>query len=396
MNRRNQPQSSVSGRATGGRWAPGVAVAAAAIVGASTLGVVASGPAGAIIQGEETTVAENPWQVALTADDIGQYCGGSLISDRVVLTAGHCVILTPASEITVRAGVTDLATSDGQSRGVTAVVEHAPYETLGVGDLAMLVLDEPFDPSELISTLPLATADEEASATTARLTGWGLTDQDLNYHIENVLRVTDLPLVSDAECTLDITHDGELCAGGAGANACYGDSGGPLTIETDRGRALVGVASWGDDCDGTIPGAYAEVTKYLDWVNERVAEPDAPEPDRLFADGINPHDNPALDVADEPSSDNRDAEQPAVEPAIDTDFEEALAARLDQAGIDYEWVDEDGERWVELTGVPDDEVFEQFDEILLDLFVADGGEEDVWNTDETIAEKCEDEVETAE
>jgi chymotrypsin-like protease len=45
---------------------------------------------GQIIGGEEAEIGQFPWQVLLRKDSEMQ-CGGSLISDRWVLTAAHCV-----------------------------------------------------------------------------------------------------------------------------------------------------------------------------------------------------------------------------------------------------------------------------------------------------------------
>lgn len=47
---------------------------------------------GRIIQGTPAEPGQFPWQAALqfqTADG-GFFCGGSIISDRFILTAGHC------------------------------------------------------------------------------------------------------------------------------------------------------------------------------------------------------------------------------------------------------------------------------------------------------------------
>lgn len=46
-----------------------------------------------IIGGVETVINEYPWQVGLVRPSTTlPYCGGTLISDRWVMTAAHCVL----------------------------------------------------------------------------------------------------------------------------------------------------------------------------------------------------------------------------------------------------------------------------------------------------------------
>ncbi len=271
------------GRRTHKRTRSRLLLATALTAGVGVVGLGA-GHAGAIVDGTATTANDNPWQVALV-DGEGQFCGGSLVGDRVVVTAAHCVVGMPESAIQVRAGVTDLTGSSGQVRQVTGVVEHARYAETGTADIAMLVLDRPFDPSTNVAAIPTATPSEVAAATTARVTGWGSTSETAD-DTPAVLQSADVPLVGDEACDsqLGIDADDELCAGGTGTDSCYGDSGGPLTIDTPRGRVLAGVVSWGEECGGPTPGVYAEVPTFADWIAERVDNPDAPTPERLPAD----------------------------------------------------------------------------------------------------------------
>src|SRR5258707_5638319 len=49
-----------------------------------------------IVGGSDTSIEKNPWQVAIVAaiipqDSRAQFCGGSIIASRWVLTAAHCV-----------------------------------------------------------------------------------------------------------------------------------------------------------------------------------------------------------------------------------------------------------------------------------------------------------------
>ena len=91
--------------------------------------------------------------------------------------------------------------------------------------------------------------------------------------------------MSAAECAANLSRgfstfkladgitDGVLCAGGgtSGRDACRGDSGGPLRVETDDGPRLVGVVSAGEGCSAPgVPGLYTRVSHYIDWIDSIV------------------------------------------------------------------------------------------------------------------------------
>ena len=58
-----------------------------------------------IVGGQETEVNEYPWQVGLVSrSGTRPWCGGTLISDRHVMTAAHCTAGSSASDIRVLLG----------------------------------------------------------------------------------------------------------------------------------------------------------------------------------------------------------------------------------------------------------------------------------------------------
>ena len=83
-------------------------------------------PIAAIVNGEDADIEVFPFQVALrTTTTQFQFCGGTLLNSRYVLTAAHCVFEVPADEIEVLIGSADL-NSGGERVKVQAVRSRPP------------------------------------------------------------------------------------------------------------------------------------------------------------------------------------------------------------------------------------------------------------------------------
>jgi len=106
------------------------------------------------------------------------------------------------------------------------------------------------------------------------VTGWGKTEDGTS---SAVLRKLKTPITTANKCETFGSFDTNImvCAGdGTGADACPGDSGGPLgRFSTVNGRFVVGgITSWGPaNCGGVGSyGAYTKVKTYIPWVQTLV------------------------------------------------------------------------------------------------------------------------------
>lgn len=217
-----------------------------------------------------------PWMAAITTaeePDVG-YCGGTLIADDVVLTAGHCFDDLSPAELVVRHGDVTLANAD--SYEIADVVVAEGYDHDLQYDWAVVKLAEPVPGAE---PLPLAATDD-GDWSTFEVAGWGVTGHTAP---SPDLRWAEVPYIDDTECA-ELNEDGgffpktQLCAGeldGEEVNACPVDSGGPLMAKVDGRTVLAGIVSWGSDCHGTPePGVYASVGAQIDDIEAAVDEVD--------------------------------------------------------------------------------------------------------------------------
>ncbi len=263
----------------------------------ATLGV-AFANGSRIIGGAPVPKGSRPWQVALlhswTASNLkAQFCGGSYLGSKFVVTAGHCVGKgTKKEQVDILLGTTDL-TSGGIRVAVTAIVLEPGYNpSAGDGDnpksfdhdiaiLKVALTDaQSAQLGKSLTQISLVTAQQEATyllpGRDVAVAGWGRTEAgDL---VSPDLREVDLPIVDHATCN-DVTGydhaltDSMMCAGAysGGADTCTGDSGGPLVLWFGQTAILGGVTSFGarGHCgDEGYYGVYTRVYPFIKWVND--------------------------------------------------------------------------------------------------------------------------------
>ncbi len=236
-----------------------------------------------IVGGSTTTTAVYPWQAALVLDERfagndfqKHFCGGSLITPRIVVTAAHCVThetdpddggFLDLNDANVVLGRTTLSGAGGEEHDLAGIYYHSGYDPVTVeNDLAFVVLDS----ASAQATIKFAGADEGSlwdPGSPTVVSGWGATIQAGAG--SDTLRHAVVPVISDAVCGgplvygADFFADVMVCAGvlAGGVDSCQGDSGGPLAApSTTPVFRLVGIVSWGHGCAAVNkPGVYTRV-----------------------------------------------------------------------------------------------------------------------------------------
>jgi uncharacterized protein YecT (DUF1311 family) len=241
-----------------------------------------------IIGGNPAKPGRWPFQVALLSANVAknldaQYCGGSLIAPRYVLTAAHCVdFLKRASQIQVLTGTQSLAI--GGIRQDVAVFKVHPKWQPKTSDFDIAVVTLKHAVSGIAPVAMIARAQESqfsAPGTAAFVTGWGDIKPGSGTDYPSKLYEVQVPLVARAVCNGPDSYDGDitarmLCAGlqQGGKDSCQGDSGGPLLVADANGkfRLQAGIVSWGNGCaKPNFYGVYSRLAVLSSWANTVVA-----------------------------------------------------------------------------------------------------------------------------
>lgn len=109
-----------------------------------------------IVGGKETRPAEFPWIVGFQRQG-KLYCSGSLITDRHVLTAAHCVDSFEPFELKVFLGGHNITKDYKEVRKVKRIRAHKGFDIFTFNnDVAVVELDRPvkFGPNIQTACLP--------------------------------------------------------------------------------------------------------------------------------------------------------------------------------------------------------------------------------------------------
>lgn len=264
-------------------------------------------PASAIFQGTHSNCGEQPSAVQITTRTAaGGLCGGTLITEKHVLTAGHCVLsdhgfpVDPAPASTVEINLLKcnsdrkLAREGGEKFGVVAVHTQDRYFTQGIidSDIVVLELDRPVkyhpflaDPANVPAYEgPVDQSWEDNTRLTLR--GAGTYSLDITK-VTEWLRQVRAEVITKQECATRVDAINGVpnsmsyfdkakyfCAVDRitlGA-ACGGDSGSGSVEYLNGKKRVVGVVTSGNViCSNpNHVNMYVSVGAYLGWIKSKV------------------------------------------------------------------------------------------------------------------------------
>lgn len=219
------------------------------------------------------------------------YCSGSLVYKRYILTTAHCFNSFKGNPhddlyvITGKSNLNELVDPFRDAHSVSDLIIHPEYDRETVkNDIAFIRLDKDVQLDSRVKLICLPESSKQTDIVNGEYimgVGWGRTTPGPNDPSEysNTLKQTTLHVLNGVDkenkCQTHPFYDEKLmyCVTGAreGANFCWGDSGGPMSVKLNGKWTVYGntnTLAVNDDgsCDRFLPAYYTKLPLYLDWM----------------------------------------------------------------------------------------------------------------------------------
>ncbi|XP_017777349.1 PREDICTED: serine protease easter-like [Nicrophorus vespilloides] len=234
--------------------------------------VLKSGRFRRVVGGEFAEQKEFPHMVAVRYDEsegMTFVCGGSLITNKYVLTSASCV--TDFIPTYVKLGDVDL--HEGIELKIRRTIKHPEYNRAS-NNIGLIELESSVEFNENVSPACL-NVERDIDDGSFIAAGWGKTETGKTSKLKKIT----LEEYDGKDCAkrlrLPVNSDKEICAYGDKKDTCAGDSGGPLQrLNPDYVSTydIFGITSYGPSPCGaqSIPSVYTRVSSYIGWIESIV------------------------------------------------------------------------------------------------------------------------------
>ncbi|XP_033225050.1 venom serine protease 34-like isoform X2 [Belonocnema kinseyi] len=230
-----------------------------------------------IVGGENTGVNEYPMMAGIVdLLYVHVFCGGSIISNKHVLTAAHCLRNRDADELAVLIGDHDLTTGRDANASLFRIYNYVLHPSFSLTkrnsdfDIAIITVTDIIQFTNEVgpACLPFQHNHDSFSGSLVELLGWGSTE--FAGPTADILQKAKVSVINLSECVRSnpAITDHQLCTLTKGKDACQFDSGGPVLWQnpTTSRIVIVGIISHGIACGINIPSVNTRVGAFLDWI----------------------------------------------------------------------------------------------------------------------------------
>jgi len=224
-----------------------------------------------IVNGFDANPGEFPWQASFQTSWGFHFCGASIVSERWLVTAAHCVEGKSAGSVKVVLGLHDQGQTVGNPAeyDIAQILAHPAYDRSTISnDITLIQTTSPIQFNSRVQTIDLPSQDQVFSGQACQISGWG--ELGWNQGSPDILQKLDVEVKSVEWCQRNawVYTDDKVCimpASGRASSACRGDSGGPLAC----GGTLVGAASYVfGECSTRNANVYANVAHFRGWIRD--------------------------------------------------------------------------------------------------------------------------------
>ncbi|EDW00795.1 GH20823 [Drosophila grimshawi] len=237
-----------------------------------------------IANGREAAKHEFPSMVGIrdAGSNLPIFCGGSIVSDRYIVTAAHCTLQRVASRLLALVGDHDLSSSSesifARQYAIQSIINHPAYNSeRNLNDISLLrtVASMEFSRGVAPICLPFRQTPLGEDFDVVEIAGWGTLG--FGAAKSNTLQKATLMTLQSARCSAlynTSIASSQLCTYdhlGLGQDSCQYDSGGPV-IQRQRSRMfLLGVISFGRACGQRFGfGVNTRVSSYVTWLQRNL------------------------------------------------------------------------------------------------------------------------------